>query len=88
MVRHPIYVSLGVENKPGKEQPIRWSAPRLLTTLDGYKTKFGGKSMDLTYGLLHEQDGQYYHFYNARWESIQVNRIDPALLEYSGGQEP
>jgi hypothetical protein len=80
MVRHPIYVSVGVENKPGKKQPIRWSAPRLLTTLEGYQPKFGSKSGDLTYGLLHEEDGQYYHFYNARWESIQVNRIDPALL--------
>jgi len=80
VVRHPIYVSVGVENAPGRVQPIRWSAPRLLTTLDGYQPKFGSKSMDLTYGLLHEEDGHYYHFYNARWESIQVNRIVPALL--------
>jgi len=87
VVRHPIYVSVGVENKPGKEQPIRWSAPRLLTTLDDYQTRFGSKSMDLTYGLLHEQDGQYYHLYNARWESIQVNRINPALLEYPNRQD-
>ena len=81
VVRIPIYVSVGVKNTPGKEQPIRWNAPRLLTTLDGYQPKFGSKSMDLTYGLLHEEDGRYYHFYNARWESIQVNRIDPALLK-------
>jgi len=80
-VRAPIYVSVGVENESGREQPIRWTEPRLMTTLDGYQTRVRHNSNDLTYGLLHEENGQYYHFYNARWESIQVGRIDPDLLE-------
>lgn len=35
---------------------------------------------DLSYGLLHEQDGRFYHFYNAKWESIQMNEIPAELL--------
>lgn len=80
VVRHPIYVSVGVENKPGSNQPIRWSAPRLMTTLEDYKPKHRGGWNDLTYGHLHEQDGRFYHFYNAMWDRIQVSEIDPRLL--------
>lgn len=28
-----------------------------------------------------EDRGEYYHFYNAVWRNVQVNRVDPALLE-------
>jgi hypothetical protein len=80
-VRNPIYVSIGVENGSDKEQPIRWSKPRLMTTLEEYKEKFGSKGRDLTYGCLHEEDGNYYHFYNAMWERIQVNKVSPMLFQ-------
>lgn len=80
-VRFPIYISVGVENDPGKEQPIKWSEPRLMTSLDGFPPSPDDSiSNDLTYGLLHQENGNYYHFYNARWRSIQVNRINPFLL--------
>lgn len=82
IVRHPIYVSVGRENRVTANQPIRWSEPRLMTTLDGYEPKFGAPmGDDLTYGLLHEEEGRYYHFYNARWESIQMNEIPAGVLE-------
>lgn len=80
VVRHPIYVSVGVENDPGREQPIRWSAPRLMTTLEDYVPAHRGGWNDLTYGCLHEEDGRFYHFYNAMWDRIQVSEIDPRLL--------
>jgi len=80
VVRHPIYVSVGVENKPGSSQPIRWSAPRLMTTLEGYTPKHRGGWNDLTYGYLHEQDGRFFHFYNPMWDRVQVNEIDPRLF--------
>jgi hypothetical protein len=83
VVRTPVYVSVGVDNDPGKEQPIRWSEPRLLTEIgEDYQKRFEGTATtDLTYAYFHEEaPGEYYHFYNARWESIQVNRIDPAVI--------
>ncbi len=80
IVRHPIYVSVGIENKPGSEQPIHWSAPRLMTTLEDYTPKHKGGWYDLTYGYLHEEDGRYYHFYNAMWDRVQINEIDPQLF--------
>ena len=76
IVRHPVFVSVGVESSPGHGQPILWSEPRCMTTLDGYAPRFNAPmGDDLTYGLLHEENGRYYHFYNARWESIQMNEI-------------
>ena len=87
VVRTPVYVSVGVDNEPGRRQPIRWSAPRLLTEIgDDYKKRFAEtRTKDLTYGIFHEEaPGEYYHFYNACWESIQVNRIDPAVIALDG----
>jgi len=80
VVRHPVYVSVGVENEPGSKQPIRWSGPRLMTTLEDYVPAHRGGWKDLTYGYLHEEDGRFYHFYNAMWDRIQVNEIDPLLF--------
>lgn len=83
VVRHPIYASVGAEsgaNEPGS-QPIHWSDPVLITTLDGYEDKHGAPmGNDLSYGLFHEEDGRFYHFYNAKWESIQMNEIPAGLL--------
>lgn len=87
VVRHPIYVSIGVENKSGSTQPIHWSKPRLMTTLEDYKPKHRDGWNDLTYGLIHEQDGKFYHFYNAKWDRIQVNEINP-LLFLKPGETP
>lgn len=87
VVRHPVYVSVGVENKPGRRQPIRWSAPRLMTTLEDYVPKHKGGWNDLTYGCLHEEDGRFYHFYNAMWDRIQVSEIDPRLF-LPPGEDP
>ena len=80
VVRHPIYVSIGVENEQGSLQPIRWSTPRLLTSLEDYVPAHQGGWNDLTYGYLHEEDGRFFHFYNAMWDRIQVSEIDQSLL--------
>ncbi len=80
VVRHPMYVSVGVENKPGRKQPIRWSAPRLMTTLENYVPAHKAGWNDLTYAYLHEEDGRFYHFYNAMWDRIQVSEVNPLLL--------
>ena len=64
-VRSPIFVSVGVENDTGKEQPICWSEPRLMTTLEEYEPIFDGSmGRDLASGCLHEEDGGFYHFYS------------------------
>jgi hypothetical protein len=87
IVRHPIYVSVGIENKPGSEQPIRWSAPRLMTTLEDYKPAHKGGWNDLTYGCLHEEGGKFYHFYNAMWDRIQVGEISSQLFTPPAGDK-
>lgn len=80
VVRHPIFASVGRESS-GDSMPIRWSEPILVTTLDGYEDTHGAPmGNDLTYGLLHVQDGRYYHFYNAKWECVQMNEIPAELF--------
>jgi hypothetical protein len=79
--RNPVYVSIGRE-APGAKQPLEFCRPRLLCSIDGYKPETKGR--DLTYGALLEDGGEYFHFYNAVWEDVMVNRVDPAKLEYGG----
>jgi hypothetical protein len=80
-VRSPIYVTVGEEAPADSEQPVRWGPSQLMTTLQEYVSVFGSTANDLSYGLLHEENGRYYHFYNPRWERIQVNEIPAAFFE-------
>ena len=77
-VRQPIYVAIGREVGSWSPQPVQFGPPRLLCGLDGFRPEVDWR--DLTYGQLLEVDGRVYHFYNAVWQSIQVNRVDPGLL--------
>jgi hypothetical protein len=76
--RHPIYIAVGRETGAGDGQPISFGPPRLLCSIDGFRPHL---KRDLAYGFFLEDHGEFYHFYNAGWEAIQVNRVDPALLE-------
>jgi len=77
-VRQPIYVTIGREMGALTRQPVQFGPPRLLCDLEGFRPEVPWR--DLTYGQLLEVNGRCYHFYNAVWQSIQVNRVDPALL--------
>jgi hypothetical protein len=77
--RSPIYVSIGRDIK-GKNQPLIFTAPRLLCSIDDFHAEVNHR--DLSYGAFIEHAGQYYHFYNALWWFVQVNNVDPALLEF------
>lgn len=79
--RNPIYVSVGREI-PGwaaGEQPLDFGPPRLLCEIETFRPGTGWR--DLTYGQLVVDGGDYFHFYNALWQSVQVNRVNPALLD-------
>lgn len=75
--RQPVFVAVGVENGD-EEQPLTFSEPRLLCSIAGFRPEVAWR--DLTYGFLLEESGEYFHFYNAVWQAIQVNQVDPALL--------
>jgi hypothetical protein len=75
--RQPIYLAVGIETTL-EEQPLLFTEPRLLCTLEGFRPEVGWR--DLSYGFFLEEGGEYFHFYNAVWQSIQVNQVDPALL--------
>lgn len=77
--RNPVYVAVGRETQCRDGQPVEFSEPRLLCDIEGFRPEIGWR--DLTYGLLMEDRGEFYHFYNAAWRNVQVNRVDPALLE-------
>jgi len=75
--RQPIYIAIGHELAPGPGQPLAFTPPRLLCEITDFHPEIRWR--DLTYGFFLEHDGGYYHFYNAVWHFIQVNRVDPAL---------
>lgn len=75
--RQPVFLAIGRELAPSAGQPLAFSKPRLLCGIDGFRPDVAWR--DLTYGFLLEYDGGFYHFYNAVWQSVQVNRVDPAL---------
>ena len=76
--RWPVYVSIGREAGSKEGQPLEFGEPKLLCDISGFQPEAGWR--DLTYGCLMQKDGGFYHFYNAVWRFIQVNRVDPALL--------
>lgn len=76
--RNPVYVSIGTETRGGT-QPLRFAAPRLLCHINGYKPHVRWR--DLTYGALLEDNGEVFHFYNAVWQDVLVNRVDPRKLQ-------
>ncbi len=80
--RQPVYVSIGRETGRREGQPLEFGEPRLLCSLEGFEPEANWR--DLTYGFLLEDGGEFFHFYNAVWRRIQVNRVDPALLECGG----
>jgi hypothetical protein len=77
--RNPVYVSVGREVKGGG-QPMMFAAPRLLCSIEGFHPE--NPRRDLTYGAFIESCGEYFHFYNAVWNFIQVNKADPLLLDF------
>lgn len=80
--RQPVYLAVGLETGSKTGQPLRFSQPRLLCTIEGFRPEIGWR--DLTYGCFLEDKAEYYHFYNAVWKNVQVNRVDPALVEWDG----
>ncbi len=82
--RQPVYVSIGRETGRTGGQPLEFGEPRLLCSIEGFQPEAHWR--DLTYGFLLEDGGEYFHFYNAVWRFIQVNRVDPALLEMEDGR--
>ncbi len=78
--RNPIYISIGREISHSSGQPMMFTAPKLLCSIEGYHPE--NPRRDLTYGAFLESAGEYFHFYNALWNFIQVNKIDPLLLEF------
>jgi hypothetical protein len=80
--RQPVYVAVGRETGSRDGQPLHFSEPRLLCSLEGFMPEAHWR--DLTYGFFIEDQGEYYHFYNAVWQRVQLNRVDPALLEWDG----
>ena len=77
--RQPVYITIGRETGSKTGQPLEFSEPRLLCTIEGFHPEQHWR--DLTYGFFLEDQGEYYHFYNAVWRFIQVNRVDPKLVE-------
>jgi len=80
--RQPLYVSIGRETGRMEGQPLEFGEPRLLCSIEGFEPQ--ARWRDLTYGFLLEDRGEFFHFYNAVWRFIQVNRVDPALLGLEG----
>jgi hypothetical protein len=78
--RNPVYLSVGREVITVEGQPMMFTAPRLLCSIEGFHPD--NPRRDLTYGALIESQGEFFHFYNALWQYIQVNKVDPALLEF------
>lgn len=78
--RNPIFISIGREVKTKTGQPMMFAAPKLLCSVEGFHPE--NPRRDLTYGAFIESCGEYFHFYNALWNFIQVNKIDPQLLEF------
>ncbi len=78
--RHPIYITIGKYIDTQTGQPLIFSASRLLCSIEGFHLE--NPRRDLTYGALIESEGEYFHFYNALWNYIQVNKVNPALLEF------
>lgn len=76
--RNPVSVAIGRE-VPGADPPIAFGPSRLLCEIEGYKPEVRWR--DLTYGFLLEDGGEYFHFYNAVWRDVLVNRVDPRTLE-------
>jgi len=77
--RQPVYISIGRETGSKTGQPLEFSEPRLLCSIDGFHPEQHWR--DLTYGFFLEDRGEYYHFYNAVWRFVQVNRVDPKLVD-------
>ena len=77
--RQPVYISIGRETGSKTGQPLHFSEPRLLCSIEGFHPEQHWR--DLTYGFFLEDGGEYYHFYNAVWRFVQVNRVDPRLVE-------
>jgi len=80
--RSPVYIAVGRETGSWEGQPLEFSEPRLLCSIEGFMPE--QKWRDLTYGFFLEDRGEFYHFYNAVWRAVQVNRVDPALLKWDG----
>ncbi len=78
--RNPVYISIGREIKTTDDQPLMFTAPRLLTHIEDFRPDVRGR--DLSYGFFLEDQGEYYHFYNAVWQAIQVNMVDPGLTRF------
>jgi hypothetical protein len=75
--RQPIYITIGRETGNVDGQPLTFGRPELLCSIDGFRPDASWR--DLTYGHFMEDQGEYYHFYNALWQAVQVNRVDPEL---------
>lgn len=75
--RQPIYIAIGRELPSRIGQPLAFAKPQLLCSIEGFHLEVGWR--DLTYGFLLENQGEYFHFYNAVWQYIQVNQVDPQL---------
>lgn len=75
--RQPVYIAVGRELPGRTGQPIAFAKPRPLCSIEGFHPEVGWR--DLTYGFLLEDGGEYFHFYNAVWQYIQVNHVDPRL---------
>ena len=71
-------VAIGRE-VPGADPPIAFGPSRLLCEIKGYKPEVRWR--DLTYGFLLEDGGEYFHFYNAVWRDVLLNRVDPRTLD-------
>lgn len=76
--RQPVNVSIGRETGAAEGQPLEFGEPRLLCSIEGFQPDAHWR--DLTYGFLLEDGGELFHFYNAVWRFIQMNRVDPGLL--------
>jgi len=82
--RQPVYLLVGRETGWKEGQPLTFSDPRLLCSIEGFHPEI--KWRDLTYGFFLENHGEYFHFYNAVCKYIQVNRVAPALLKWRGSK--
>ncbi len=75
--RNPIYIAIGRETGSKTGQPLEFSEPKLLCSIENFRPGEGWR--DLTYGYFMEYEGEYYHIYNALWQSVQINKVDPRM---------
>ncbi len=78
--RHPIYVTIGKELTADNNQPMMFTASRILCSMEGFHPE--NPRRDLTYGALVESEGEFFHYYNALWNYIQVNKVAPSVLRF------